>query len=218
MNVSSSNEDTPNAPDMLSWCVHTQDNHPLPLPELKAKLLALGIDADTYALTTGLSMELEPTTLADAGCDRYQRPLLLTVDAARAWHAMRQAAVGDGIVLDAISGYRSYAYQFGILERKLAQGKHCKRFSLLTRPRVSASTIAARRWILACLGSRLWRKVLKVAARLPGCTDTLDDSVSISVILATIHMGLSMSLGIGAGVLAEYSILIAEVLHASVFG
>ncbi len=84
MNVSSSNEDTPNAPDMLSWCVHTQDNHPLPLPELKAKLLALGIDADTYALTTGLSMELEPTTLADAGCDRYQRPLLLSKsDAAR---------------------------------------------------------------------------------------------------------------------------------------
>lgn len=123
MNVYSSNEDTPNAPDMLSWRVHTQDNHPLPLPELKARLLALGIDADRYARTTGLSIELEPTTLADAGYDRYQRPLLLTVDAARAWHAMRQAAVRDGIVLDAISGYRSYAYQFGIFENKLAQGK-----------------------------------------------------------------------------------------------
>ena len=35
---------------------------------------------------------------------------------------MRAAAACDGVVLEAISGYRSHDYQLGIFERKLARG------------------------------------------------------------------------------------------------
>ena len=63
-----------------------------------------------------------PTWLALAGFDRYRRPLWLHVDAARAWSHMREAALRDDVVLEAISGYRSHDYQLGIFERKLARG------------------------------------------------------------------------------------------------
>ena len=36
---------------------------------------------------------------------------------------MRLHAARDGIALDAISGFRSHAYQLGIFERKLARGQ-----------------------------------------------------------------------------------------------
>src|SRR3546814_4471164 len=64
----------------------------------------------------------EPTCLAHAGADRYQRPLWLLPKAAAAWQAMRNAARAQGVALDAISGFRSHAYQMGIFRRKLARG------------------------------------------------------------------------------------------------
>jgi D-alanyl-D-alanine carboxypeptidase len=36
---------------------------------------------------------------------------------------MRRRAGDDGVVLEAISGYRSHDYQLGIFERKLARGQ-----------------------------------------------------------------------------------------------
>ena len=36
---------------------------------------------------------------------------------------MQRAASTDGVALEAISGYRSHAYQLGIFERKLARGQ-----------------------------------------------------------------------------------------------
>jgi hypothetical protein len=36
---------------------------------------------------------------------------------------MRDAAWHDGVLLEAISGYRSHDYQLGIFERKLARGQ-----------------------------------------------------------------------------------------------
>lgn len=94
----------------------------LPPHGLARRLDALGIDADGYARRTGLDVVAEPLALALAGFDRYRRPLWLQADAARAWRRMRAAAAGDGIVLEAISGYRSHDYQLGIFERKLARG------------------------------------------------------------------------------------------------
>nr|WP_329957043.1 M15 family metallopeptidase [Xylella taiwanensis] len=123
MNASSANGDTLNESDTLSPCAQLRDDPPLSLSELKTRLLKLGINADRYARTTGLSIESEPAALTYAGRDRYKRPLCLTINAARAWHTMCQAAVRDGILLDAISGYRSYAYQLDIFEHKLAQGQ-----------------------------------------------------------------------------------------------
>ncbi|MCR6628284.1 MAG: D-alanyl-D-alanine carboxypeptidase family protein [Pseudoxanthomonas sp.] len=94
----------------------------LPLHALQERLHALGMD-DRYGERSGLALVAEPAALAFAGRDRYRRPLWLTSAAARAWLAMQRAAYGEGIVLDAISGYRSHDYQLGIFNRKLARGQ-----------------------------------------------------------------------------------------------
>lgn len=93
-----------------------------PLHALQERLHALGLDADGYAARTGLALVAEPSWLAHAGFDRYRRPLWLHPDAARAWSRMREAARDDDVILEAISGYRSHDYQWGIFERKLARG------------------------------------------------------------------------------------------------
>jgi len=94
----------------------------LPLDRLIERLERLGLD-ESYGEKVGLELVPEPAALAFAGFDRYRRPLWLTASAARAWAAMRRAADADGVVLDAISGYRSHDYQLGIFERKLARGQ-----------------------------------------------------------------------------------------------
>ncbi|MGR4896004.1 M15 family metallopeptidase [Stenotrophomonas sp. LARHCG68] len=94
----------------------------LPLDRLQQRLDQLGLDEARYAERTGLALVAEPAHLALAGFDRYRRPLWLTRAAARAWQRMQQAAAADGIALEAISGYRSHAYQLGIFERKQARG------------------------------------------------------------------------------------------------
>ena len=87
------------------------------------RLHALGLDEADYSTRSGLSLVAEPSTLAYAGRDRYQRPLWLRAAASRDWQAMRLAARCDGSVLEAISGYRSHDYQVGIFRRKLARGQ-----------------------------------------------------------------------------------------------
>ncbi len=94
----------------------------LPLDALRDHLHALGLD-ESYGERTGLPLVAEPDTLAFAGFDRYRRGLWLTLAAARAWRSLRDAAARDGVVLEAISGYRSHAYQLGIFERKRARGQ-----------------------------------------------------------------------------------------------
>lgn len=89
---------------------------------LRERLDALGLDEAAYAQRTGLALTAEPDWLAFAGFDRYRRALWLHFDAARAWLHLRDAALRDDVVLEAISGYRSHAYQLGIFERKLARG------------------------------------------------------------------------------------------------
>lgn len=95
----------------------------LPFDALDPVLDALGLDADAYADRTGLARVEEPTWLAFAGHDRWRRPLWLHAEAARAWRHLHHAALMDGVVLEAISGWRSHAYQLGIFERKLARGQ-----------------------------------------------------------------------------------------------
>lgn len=94
----------------------------LPLTRVEARLHALGLQADAYAARTGLALLAEPAWLAFAGFDRYRRPLWLDAPAARAWAAMRHAALADDVVLEAVSGYRSHDYQFDIFARKRARG------------------------------------------------------------------------------------------------
>jgi len=95
----------------------------LPLHGLRQRLEILELDADDYARRTGLALVGEPATLALAGFDRYRRPLWMTAAAGQAWRALQAAAATEGVRLEAISGYRSHAYQLGIFERKRARGQ-----------------------------------------------------------------------------------------------
>lgn len=95
----------------------------LPLDGLIERLDALGLD-QSYGERSGLPLVPEPLRLEFAGFDRYRRPLWLREPAARAWRRMRSAARADAVALEAISGYRSHAYQLGIFERKLARGQN----------------------------------------------------------------------------------------------
>lgn len=54
--------------------------------------------------------------------DRYGRRHWLTPDAARAWRRMRAHAADDGVSLELISSFRSYADQARIIARKLRAG------------------------------------------------------------------------------------------------
>jgi D-alanyl-D-alanine carboxypeptidase len=92
------------------------------LDEGAAPYATLGIASD-YGDRHLLQPVEEPPELAHAGRDRYQRPLWLLAPAARAWQRMRASALRDDVHLDAISGYRSHAYQLGIFNRKLARGQ-----------------------------------------------------------------------------------------------
>ena len=94
----------------------------LPLDRLLDRLDALGLD-EAYGEASGLPLVPEPELLGFAGFDRYRRPLWLHPSAARAWLHMRDAALHEAVVLEAISGYRSHDYQLGIFERKLARGQ-----------------------------------------------------------------------------------------------
>lgn len=93
----------------------------LPMMDLHRMQAALRLP-DDYAERSGLPEHPEPRCLQLAGRDRYRRPLWLLAGAARAWRAMQSAARHDGVALEAISGYRSHAYQLGIFERKFARG------------------------------------------------------------------------------------------------
>lgn len=94
----------------------------LALDGLHERLDALGLDA-SYAARTGLALVPEPAWLALAGFDRFGRPLWLHPGAAADWRRMQGDALRAGIVLEAISGYRSHDYQLGIFERKRARGQ-----------------------------------------------------------------------------------------------
>lgn len=78
--------------------------------------------APGYAVAHGWVLQPEASELVQASRDIYGRPLRLAPDAATALRAMRAAAAHDGIDLQAVSGFRSFAYQRHLLRRKLDRG------------------------------------------------------------------------------------------------
>lgn len=75
-----------------------------------------------YGTSHGLTLVQEPATLAVAGKDLRGRTVRLAPDAAAALKQMRAVAAKDGVTLQIVSGFRSAAYQAGLLRAKLNRG------------------------------------------------------------------------------------------------
>lgn len=76
-----------------------------------------------YGRSRALRLQPESRELATIGLDGQGREQMLHPDAARAWYRLRNAALGDGIRLSVVSGYRSVGYQVSIVERKRQAGQ-----------------------------------------------------------------------------------------------
>jgi D-alanyl-D-alanine carboxypeptidase len=85
------------------------------------RAFALGVPRN-YARLHRLRQMREPIRLVSIGLDIQQREQWLTPPAARAFAAMRDAALRDNVELQVVSAFRSIAYQLGIIERKLQRG------------------------------------------------------------------------------------------------
>lgn len=96
-----------------------------PSPAYAARIAAmdreLGIPPG-YGTSHGLTLVPEPAALAVAGKDLRGRTVLLAPDAAAALKRMTAAAARDGVTLQIVSGFRSAAYQTGLLRAKLNRG------------------------------------------------------------------------------------------------
>jgi len=84
-------------------------------------LAELGVPAD-YATQCKLPPQIECEDLVSIGLDMFQREQRLERGTALQWQSMVAAAIGDEVALAAISGFRSFDYQKGIIQRKLASG------------------------------------------------------------------------------------------------
>lgn len=82
----------------------------------------LGIP-DSYLAARWASRCLECTDLVSVGLDLAGREQRMERQAAAKWQAMQTAAQGEGVVLAAVSAFRSFDYQKQIIARKLAAGQ-----------------------------------------------------------------------------------------------
>ncbi|AIT08618.1 D-alanyl-D-alanine carboxypeptidase [Candidatus Francisella endociliophora] len=74
-------------------------------------------------------LEAKAEDLVLAGKDFFDRDLLLEKNTYDAWIALKEAAKSDGIELFIVSGFRNYAYQQQIIDKKLAAGQTLEQIS-----------------------------------------------------------------------------------------
>jgi D-alanyl-D-alanine carboxypeptidase len=65
----------------------------------------------------------EAEHLVVAETDIFDRPQRMTGETCQSWIAMKDAAAGDGIILQLVSAYRSINYQCEVIQGKLAAGR-----------------------------------------------------------------------------------------------
>jgi D-alanyl-D-alanine carboxypeptidase len=96
-------------------------------------LQQLGISADMLGIRE-LVLHIEAPVLQVAETDESGRDYLLTPEANAAWHAMKQAALMDGIVLLMVSAFRSVQRQTEIIQAKLDQGDNISNILTVCAP------------------------------------------------------------------------------------
>ena len=69
-----------------------------------------------------LYKEANAEELILVGKDFFDRDVYLEIDTHASWLDMQKSAKNDGVILHIVSGFRSYAYQQAIIDRKLDKG------------------------------------------------------------------------------------------------
>jgi D-alanyl-D-alanine carboxypeptidase len=82
----------------------------------------LGIP-DDYGNDDARPLFEEATELVDVGLNLVGRMQRLTPDTAASWREMLAAALGDGVTLMIVSGFRSIEYQAGLIRKKIVAGQ-----------------------------------------------------------------------------------------------
>jgi D-alanyl-D-alanine carboxypeptidase len=82
----------------------------------------LGIP-DDYGNDDARPLFVEATELVDVGPNLVGRMQRLTPDTAASWREMLAAALGDGVTLMIVSGFRSIEYQAGLIRKKIVAGQ-----------------------------------------------------------------------------------------------
>jgi len=84
--------------------------------------LELGIPDDYGSDGSRPNFE-EADELVDVGPNLVGRMQRLTPDTAASWQEMLAAALGDGVTLMIVSGFRSIEYQAGLIRKKIVAGQ-----------------------------------------------------------------------------------------------
>jgi D-alanyl-D-alanine carboxypeptidase len=103
-------------------CTHPRAATPAYRRQALQVAARLGAPAD-YPRRRHWMLQPQAQALAPAGRDVYGRPLRLAPAAASALKAMVAAAARDGVSLQVVSGFRSFATQRRLLRRKLDRGR-----------------------------------------------------------------------------------------------
>ena len=69
-----------------------------------------------------LFKEASTEDLILVGKDFFNREFYLDIDTHQSWLKMQKSAKNDDVILYIVSGFRSYAYQQSIIDRKLEKG------------------------------------------------------------------------------------------------
>jgi D-alanyl-D-alanine carboxypeptidase len=81
-----------------------------------------------------LPFHVEAQDLVLAETDRNGREYLMDPQAAQAWHALKQAAAEDGVILEIVSAFRSLERQIDIIRVKLERGMPIETILTLSAP------------------------------------------------------------------------------------
>lgn len=96
-------------------------------------LQMLGI-SEEFISRSGLPFYEEAKELVIAETDAEGRDYLLIPQAADAWKAMKQAALGEGIPIEIVSSFRNLEHQIAIIRNKLERGLPIAHILTLSAP------------------------------------------------------------------------------------
>ena len=92
------------------------------LAKIELSLKSLGIPFSLYE-KRNLPIFQDASELVVIENSSRGRPHCLIPQAGKAWNALRDAAKGDGVVIEVVSAYRSFQQQYEIVKTKIENGQ-----------------------------------------------------------------------------------------------